>query len=93
MDRDSIRATPLSVRSRFLWNQVSIRVIMPGCYLRRRLTPWISSFSAGVTGFISGTEVPRLNDRRLTSEGGGESDPSEDGGVRGYSISELPSSE
>jgi len=38
-------------------------------------------------------ETSRFNDRRLTGDSGRDSDTSEGGGVKGYSISEASSSE
>ena len=93
MDRDFVCMGFFRTWPGFPCDNVSIRIIMSGRCLRRCLGPCKFSSWASIVECISRIETPRSSDRRLTGDSGRESDTSEGGGVKGYSISEASSSE
>ena len=93
MDCDFIRAVLFGTQQSFTWGKSGTYVTRPGGCSLRCLTPRLFSFFAGIVVCISSVETSRSSDRRLTGDSGRESDTSDGGGVNGYSISEVSSSE
>jgi hypothetical protein len=92
VDCDFIRVVLFRTEQSFSWEKVSIHVAIPGGCSLLCLTPPILSCLAGGAAGISRIDTSRSSDERLTGDSGRESDTSEGGGVKGYSISDISSS-